>query len=585
MKSFFKMVFASCLGVLVAGIIGTVMLIFIVGAIGSVFSTSTETVKVKPNSIFRIMLDQPVAERTKNGQLEVGLTSVYMTHHIGLCDILKAINKAAIDPNIKLAYLDLSELQAGMAHVEEIRAALEKFKESGKPIIAYGDNYSQSAYYLATIADKVYLNPYGDAALTGLHAEVMFYKGLLDKLQVEVQIVRHGKFKSAVEPFIANKMSDENREQYLTFIRSIWEYRLEKICHARQIDNKKIHSLINNLDLLTAQDALNSGLVDALLYKDELLDELCSLSGAASESELKMVDLADYASVARKHNVSRQRIAVVYADGEIFMGKGETEITSWNFANTLRTIRNDENIKAVVFRVNSPGGSAQASEIIARELALLKAQKPVVVSMSNYAASGGYWIAAPADKIIVNPASLTGSIGVFGVIPNIQKGLNNHLGITVDEANSNTAAGYPSIMRQMTAREREVSQASVELIYSQFINKVADARGLAVTRVDEIGQGRIWSGIDAVKLGLADELGGITEAIDAAANLAGLEHYRLIELPTKKTTVEQLLESLTGGSVAVKTQAPEQLHTMERFLQEITEPGVYARLPYDITVN
>jgi protease-4 len=482
-------------------------------------------------------------------------------------------------------YLDLSNLQAGLAHVEEIRSALEKFKESGKPIIAYGDNYSQSAYYLATIADRVYLNPFGDASLTGLSAEVTFYKGLLEKLQIDVQIIRHGKFKSAVEPFIMDKMSDENREQYLTFIHSIWGYRLEKICHARQIDNKKIHALIDNLELLTAQDALNNGLVDGLMYKDELLNELCKLSGAASEDELEMVDVEDYAKVARKQPVSRQRIAIVYADGEIAMGKGETEITSWNFANTLRAIRKDNAIKAVVFRVNSPGGSAQASEIIARELALLNAQKPVVVSMSNYAASGGYWIAAPAEKIFVNPTSLTGSIGVFGVIPNVKRGLNNHLGITTDEAKSNKAADYPSIMRPMTTREQEATQASVEFIYSQFIDKVANARDLPAARVDEIGQGRIWSGIDAVKLGLADELGGIAEAIAAAADLAGLETYRLVELPVEKTPLEQILESLTSGNVAVKTQAPEQIRTMERFIQEITEPGVYARLPYDITVN
>ncbi|MDR2801744.1 MAG: signal peptide peptidase SppA [Prevotellaceae bacterium] len=583
MKNFFKMVLASFVGVLVAEITVAVLAIFFIVAVGSIFSSDTEAVTVKPNSIFRIMLDHPVAERTKSGQMEIGLTSVSMTHYTGLNDILKTIDHAAIDPNIEMVYLDLSDMQAGMAHVEEIRAALERFKESGKPIIAYGDNYSQSAYYLATIADKVYLNPFGDAALTGMNAEVMFYKGLLEKLQIEVQVVRHGKFKSAVEPFISDKMSDENREQYLTFVNAIWGYRLEKICSARRLDRKKISSQIDNLELLTAQDALNNGLVDALMYKDELLDKLCELSGVASEDGLTMVDVGDYARVARKQAVSRQRIAVVYADGEINMGKGETEIMAWNFANTLRAIRHDDAVKAVVLRVNSPGGSAQASEIIARELSLLKAQKPVVVSMSNYAASGGYWISAPADKIIVNPTSLTGSIGVFGVIPNLKKGLNNHLGITVDEAKSNTSADYPSATRPMTAREREATQATVEFIYSQFVDKVAAARSLPAEQVDAIGQGRIWSGIDAVRLGLADGLGGITEAIAEAAILAGLDNYRLVELPVEKTPFERILESLTSGSIAVK--APEQVQTMERFIQGITASGVYARLPYDITVN
>ncbi|MDR3350262.1 MAG: signal peptide peptidase SppA [Prevotellaceae bacterium] len=585
MKSFFKMVLASFVGVLVAEIILSVVVISFIVAVSSIFSSDTAPVTVQPNSIFRIMLDHPVAERAKSGQLELGLTAVSMTRSTGLNDILKNIRYAAADPHINMVYLDLSEMQAGMAHVEEIRAALETFKESGKPVIAYGDNYTQSAYYLATVADKIYLNPFGDAALTGLSAEVTFYKGLLDKLQVELQIVRHGKFKSAVEPFILDKMSDENREQYLTFIHSVWDYRLEKICAARQIDREKIHALIDNLELLTAQDALKNGLVDALLYKDELLDKLCELSGATSEKELEIIDMEDYTRAARKQTAGRQRIAVVYADGEITMGKGETDITAWNFANTLRALRHDDAIKAVVFRVNSPGGSAQASEIIARELSLLKEKKPVVVSMSNYAASGGYWISAPADKIIVNPTSITGSIGVFGIIPNVKKGLNNHLGITADEAKSNTSADYPSVMRPMTAREREATQATVEFIYSQFIDKIAQARDLPAAQVDAIGQGRIWSGIDAVKLGLADELGGITEAVSAASELAGVENYRLIELPAEKTPLEQILESLTNGSIAVKTQAPEQIQTMEYFLRQITEPGIYARLPYDITVK
>jgi protease-4 len=297
-----------------------------------------------------------------------------------------------------------------------------------------------------------------------------------------------------------------------------------------------------------------------------------------------MIDVPEYAKVPMRQKAGRDRIAIVYADGDILMGKGLDDITAWNMANTLRSVRLNKNIKAVVLRVNSPGGSSQASEIIARELMLLKQEKTLVVSMGNYAASGGYWIALPADKIIANPTSLTGSIGVFSIIPNVKKGLNNHLGITVDVAKSNESADYPSIMRPLTTREQEAMQEMVEFIYAEFVGKVSAARELSTTRVDEIGQGRVWSGIDAVRLGLVDELGGITEAIEAAAVLAGIDEYRVLELPSMRTPFEQMLESLRNGSISIKAELPEQAKTMESFLKEVDRPGVYARLPHDVKV-
>ncbi len=585
MKSFFKMVFASFVGVLLAGFIGFILLIAMIGAMSTAFTSSTEKIEVEPNTIYRIMLDKPVAERSKMNLGADALFSFSVENTIGLNDLLKSIDHAASDDNIKLIYLDLSTLHAGMAHIEEIRAALKTFKEtSSKPIIAYADNYSQGAYYLASVADKVYLNPYGSASLNGLNAEVLFYKGLMEKLQIEMQVVRHGKFKSAVEPFITDKMSDENRQQYLTFINAIWGHWLTKIGEARHLEVKKMNELADNLELETAQAALDHGLVDGLLYKDELLQKLCDLSGETDDQKLKMIDVTSYATASRQVKTSKDKIAIVYADGEITMGKGSEGITAWEFANTLRNIRHDKNVKAVVFRVNSPGGSAQASEIIARELSLLKAEKPVVVSMGNYAASGGYWISVPATKILVNPTSLTGSIGVFGLIPNVKKGMNNLLGITTDVAKSNTSADYPSVMRPMTEHERKVTQASVDLIYSQFVDKVAAARPLSKEQVDEIGQGRVWSGLNAIELGLADKLGGLTEAIAEAANLAGLDNYRTVELPVVKTPFEQILESLMNGQVSVKAPMPEEIRTVERFLQEVKEPGVYARVPFDVNV-
>ena len=587
MKSFFKMVLATFVGVILAGIIGFFLLFIALGVMMSaaLSSGSSETVMVKPNTIYRIMLDRPITERSQSG-ISNNLFSFSMETTIGLNDVLKTIDKASTDPNISLIFMDLSTLEIGMAHIEEVRNALLTFKESGKPIIAYGDNLSQGAYYLATVADKIYLNPYGSASLTGLSAEVMFYKNLLEKLGVEMQVIRHGKFKSAVEPFMLDKMSPENREQYMTFINSIWGHWLNEICLARQFNVEKLNKLIDNLELESAQQALETGLVDELLYKDELLSRLMNLVNVSSENKLAMVDVEDYARAPKKkEKLSRDKIAVVYADGEITMGKGEDGITAWNMANTLRNIRNDKSIKAVVFRVNSPGGSAQASEIIARELALIKEQKPVVVSMGNYAASGGYWISVPATKILANPTTLTGSIGVFGVIPNVKKGMNNHLGITTDVAKSNESSDYPSIMRPLTSREQQAIQTGVELIYSQFIEKVAIGRQMEKQAVDDIGQGRVWSGVDALKLGLIDEFGGITEAIETAAYLAGLDNYRTVELPTIRSPFEQLLESLMKGEISIKAQMPEEIKTLEQFYKEVKEPGVYARMPFDVNVR
>jgi len=587
MKSFFKMVLATFVGVILAGIIGFFLLFIALGVMMSaaLSSGSSETVMVKPNTIYRIMLDRPITERSQSG-ISNNLFSFSMETTIGLNDVLKTIDKASTDPNISLIFMDLSTLEIGMAHIEEVRNALLTFKESGKPIIAYGDNLSQGAYYLATVADKIYLNPYGSASLTGLSAEVMFYKNLLEKLGIEMQVIRHGKFKSAVEPFMLDKMSNENREQYMTFINSIWGHWLNEICLARQFNVEKLNKLIDNLELESAQQALETGLVDELLYKDELLSRLMNLVNVSSENKLAMVDVEDYARAPKKkEKLSRDKIAVVYADGEITMGKGEDGITAWNMANTLRNIRNDKSIKAVVFRVNSPGGSAQASEIIARELALIKEQKPVVVSMGNYAASGGYWISVPATKILANPTTLTGSIGVFGVIPNVKKGMNNHLGITTDVAKSNESSDYPSIMRPLTSREQQAIQTGVELIYSQFIEKVAIGRQMEKQAVDDIGQGRVWSGVDALKLGLIDEFGGITEAIETAAYLAGLDNYRTVELPTIRSPFEQLLESLMKGEISIKAQMPEEIKTLEQFYKEVKEPGVYARMPFDVNVR
>jgi protease-4 len=391
MNSFFKIFFASLLAFVIGSLL--CMLLFF-GIVGAMLSFSEEEkVIVKPNSVLRIMLDKPVSERGGSTLSDMSLFNGFsFDTNIGLNDLVKGITYAANDANISMLYMDLSELEIGAAHLEELRNAVLQFKDSGKPVIAYGDNLSQRAYYLASVADKVYLNPFGSLSLQGVHFEIMFFKNLLEKLQIDVQIIRHGKYKSAVEPFMLDQMSAENREQTLSLANSVWYHWLNGIAEARGVAVERLQEMADRgiFSMMSlSSSAVDAGLVDGLMYKDELLDELVKLTGVRKERDIKMVDVANYAKVVKPNLKIKERIAVVYADGEITMGKGESGITAWNFVNVLRSVRNDETIKAVVFRVNSPGGSAQASELIARELALINEIKPVVVSMGNYAASGG----------------------------------------------------------------------------------------------------------------------------------------------------------------------------------------------------
>ena len=588
MKSFFKIFFASLLAFVIGSLLCMFIFFGIVGAMLS-FGNTEETVIVKPNSVLRIMLDRPVGERGSSALSGMSLLSgLSFESNIGLNDLVKGITYAAVDPNIRMLYMDLSEMQIGAGHLEELRNAVLQFKESGKPIIAYGDNLSQGAYYLASVADKVYLNPFGSLSLQGIRAEIMFFKRLLEKLQIDAQIIRHGKYKSAVEPFMLEQMSAENKEQTLSFLNSIWKHWLAGIAKARGMDIKKLQELADKgifSSMGLSSDALKEGLVDGLMYKDELLDELVKLSGEKREQDIKMVDVTSYSKVVKPNLKTGNRIAVVYADGDITMGKGEEGITAWNFANILRGVRSDSTIKAVVFRVNSPGGSAQASEIIARELALINEIKPVVISMGNYAASGGYWISMPSRMVITNPTCLTGSIGVFGVIPNLEKGMKNHLGVTVDVAKSAQLADFPSGYRPLSNQERAISQASIEDIYANFVKKVAQSRDMDVQTVDALGQGRVWTGLQAVENGLADHIGGLTDAIEAAADLAGLDSYRLKELPAQKDLYAQLMELFKNSMISTHSNSITQTYQkLAKQLDLLQESRVLARMPFDVEI-
>jgi protease-4 len=586
MRKFFRTFFAA----LLAFVIGSVLCMFIFfGIVGAMlsFADTSEPVTVKPNTVLRIMLDQPVQERGGSHLSNMDIFNLSLDSPVGLNDLQKALKKAADDPNIKLVYMDLSHLSIGLAQLEELREALLLFKESDKPIIAYGDNLSQGAYYLSTAADKIYLNPYGALTLQGLRVEVTFYKRLLEKLQVDVQVIRHGKYKSAVEPFILDEMSKENEAQLLSFTNSIWDYWLDRIAAARHTDVKKLQQLIDNYTFSMASpadNALENALVDGLMYKDELLAELVRLTGASSEKDLAVVDIAKYAKTVAPQLAAKDRIAVVYADGEISSGKGEDGITDWQFANLLRDLRGNDKVKAVVLRVNSPGGGVQASEIIARELALLNEEKPVVVSMSDYAASGGYWISVPSRAIVANPTTLTGSIGVFGIVPNFERGLRNHLGLTFDVAKTSPAADFPSVTRPLTAQERNSFQGMVDNTYTQFVAKVAQDREMDVNDVDEIGQGRVWTGLQALENGLVDYLGGLDHAIDIAAELAELENYRITELPAQKDPFTQVLEMFKNSRLSAKGTLSQTYKQLEKQVEQLQETSVLARMPFDVEI-
>jgi protease-4 len=483
--------------------------------------------------------------------------------------------------------MDLSHLAIGLAQVEELREALLRFKESEKPVIAYGDNLSQRAYYLATAADKVYLNRSGSLVLQGLSVEVMFFKHLLDKLQIDAQIVRHGKYKSAVEHFMLDAMSKENETQLLSFTNSIWQHWLKHIAAARRMDVNTLERLVKDYTFSwasPADGALEHGLVDGLMYKDELLAELTRLMGVASVTDLTMLALTKYAKTVMPRLSAKDRIAVVYADGSIVSGKGEDGITGWEFTNMLRELRRNDHVKAVVLRVNSPGGDAQASEIIGRELALLNEVKPVVVSMSDYAASGGYWIATPARIIVANPTTLTGSIGVFGMVPNLEKGLRNHLGITTGVAKTAPAADFPSVTRALTAQERNLLQGMIEHIYTNFVAHVAHDREMSHEMVDELGQGRVWSGLQAMENGLIDHLGGLDRAIDIAAELAELDDYRVTELPVQKDPLTQLLDMFKDASIHAGGTAFQTYKQLEKQVEQLLQTNILARMPFDIEI-
>ena len=571
-----------------------VILFFIfMGMVLSVASLSKKEVVVVPeNSILQLKLNEEIADRSSSNPFNnFDFSSFKTSKSPGLNEILQNIKKAKTDDNIKGIFLDLGTIPSGIATMEEIRNALLDFKSSKKFIVSYSEEYTQKAYYIASVSDKVYLYPEGALDFKGLNGEVMFFKGLLDKLDVDVQILRHGKFKSAVEPFVLDKMSEPNKEQTLKYISGIWNQMLEGISESRKMSVFQLNGIADSFKIQKAQDAVTYKLVDKLMYKDELLAEFRNLLGIGKNDKINSISLQKYVSVpdkTKKIHKTKDKIAVIYALGEIVSGKGDDEtIGSDRISEAIRKARLDSTVKAIVLRVNSPGGSALASDVIWREVTLSKKTKPVVVSMGDLAASGGYYIACAATRIVADPTTLTGSIGVFGLIPNLKGLYNNKLGVSFDNVKTNNYADIGSTYRPLTNSEENIYQTSVENIYETFITHVAEGRGMTKEKVDSIGQGRVWSGVDALEIGLIDEFGGLEKSIEIAAKLAKIEEYKIQSLPAQKDPFTQIMEELSGESTdqTILKNKLGELYEFYNYIQYVKNTkGVQARIPYTIKI-
>lgn len=582
MSKFFKTTLAAFLGTFIALFAVMLLLFSIIGSLSSsITSQESQKVTVAPNSVLKIDFAEMIAEQDADNPFAMISSPGASGKSLGLLKAINSLEIAAQDPSIKFVYMNCDNVNfESLSSLEEFRAALSRFKSSGKAIIAYANNYSAPGYYLASIADKVIMNEYGSANILGLGSNLIFLKDFLDKLGVGIQLIRHGKYKSAGEMYINNNISPANREQNQEMIDAIWDSWVAEIAQSREITVDEFNQLVDNLTLSDAEDMKEHNLVDELMYQNEVEDYICTLTETSKIEDVKMVTLSGYASAKIKQNFkAKDKIAILYANGEIVMGNGSENIASATYAKMISDIRKDSTIKAVLFRVNSPGGSAHAAEIIRNELTLLKEKKPIIVSYGGYAASGGYWISAGCDKIFTNNTTLTGSIGVFSMIPNVEKIMEDKLGINTVAIKSNKHADMMGLRRPLDNAEVAYMQNQVEKIYSDFTQIVADGRGMSVERVDELAQGRVWAGVDALENGLADEKGGIIDALNYTANVAGLTDYRIVEYPTPKSQIEKLMESLTGPSANVSEPISIFKETYVRMLLN-KETGVMARLPY-----
>lgn len=591
MKQFFKFVLASIVGILLA----TFILVIIVA--GIIYAASSDkTVEVEPNTVLHMAFTTPITERTPNNPLAgLGFLGLDKDKSTGLNDILANIRKAKADPDIKGIFLDESYMTSGQATTEEIRNALIDFKKSGKFVVAYAEIYTQGFYYLASVADKVYINPKGIFEFHGFSSQITFLKGALDKLGIEAQIIKVGTYKSAVEPLILTKMSDANRMQVTSYLGSLYDHYLTGISKSRGINKDSLFNYANQMRVQIPEDALKLKLVDGLKYKDEILDDLKKRTGTKQKSDLNSIELGEYTKSSTEKDTlddsssSKNRIAIVYASGEISGGDGDDNtIGSERISKALRKVRLDNKVKAVVLRVNSPGGSSLASDVIWREVMLTKKVKPIIVSMGDVAASGGYYIACAADSIIAQPNTITGSIGIFAILPNMQKLFNDKLGVTFDGVKTGKYADLGDINRPLTPDEKLILQNNVNHGYDDFTKAVAQGRKKTQAYINSIGQGRVWTGSQALKIGLVDRLGNINDAIASAAKKANIKSYSLVAYPEQKSFLNQLSGDVTveARTRMLKSELGDSYKVYEQ-IKGITQMmrTPQTRLPYDIVIK
>lgn len=589
MKEFLKYTLASILGVMIAGLI---LFFIFIGIIGVMISASDQPVSVSANSMLMLKFDYEIVDRAHNNPLDGLAIGLFEGNRaVGLNEILACIRKAKTDDNIKGIYLNPKDIYAGMATVEEIRAALKDFKTSGKFVYAYGEYLTQKAYYLVSVADSVMMNPQGSVDFRGLGGERSFYKKGLEKLGVEIQIVRHGKFKAAVEPFLLDKMSDENRQQTQTYLKTIWNEMLSDISESRKLSKEELNQVADSVASFRKADfAMEKKLVDRLKYKDQVIDDLKKLTGTSEKNDINAIEIQKYTKVPEhreQKGLARQKIAVIYASGSIDADLSGGGVDSEVLSRSIREARRDSSVKAIVLRINSPGGSAYGSEVIWREVKLAADIKPVVASMGDVAASGGYYIACAADSILADRSTITGSIGIFGMIPNLQNLMSDKLGITQDVVTTNAHSDMISVTRPMSAFERDLMQETIEDGYDTFVGRVADGRQMDKTAVDQIGQGRVWAAPNAKDIKLIDAYGGLTDAIEMARRMADLDNYRLLNLPKQKDPWQELMKGFSESAKAslLKNEMGENYKYYQQLRNLISQKGVMARMEYDIDIR
>jgi protease-4 len=581
MKAFFINLLATVTGLFVFCILGFFVLI---GIIGAVASSGDQVPVVKENSVLHIPLGGMLVEQVIENPFEEILGDA--VSQLGIREAINAIEKAKSDINIKGIYLESKYMQGSYAQFEEIRDALISFKESGKFIYAYGDYMSESDYYLASIADSIFLNPEGSLEFNGMAANIMFYKGMFDKLEIEPVVFRVGQYKSFVEPYIRKDMSEENREQYTELLNSIYDYYLQNVAEARGLDVAELEKVSDGMLVNYAEDAEKFGLITKVAYEDEVKDVMKSRLGLEGNKEVTFVSISNYIKTATTASTGKNRIAVIVANGEIVPSAGDDEgIGGEQFAKHIRKAREDKNVKAIVLRINSPGGSLLGSDLIWREVMLTRGVKPIIASMGGVAASGGYYIAMAADTIVAQPNTITGSIGIFSILFNVENFLDNKLGLTHDVVGTGNHSDFITVTREYTPYEKEFMQNGVNEGYRTFTTKVAEGRGMAIEDVLAVASGRVWTGLQAKENGLVDVLGDYEDAIKLAADAAGLEEYSLKMYPVQKPFFEKLMSEFGGQarSIFAKDHILAAYEKQLKSLQRLE--GIQARMPGELIIE